>query len=724
MIEPEKLQKMYQELLDLSRVHLKNVDEDLLNRSFRLSTEAHKNHFRESGESYFYHPYAVAKIIAEEIPVDDISLSAALLHDVVEDTDITIDFIKREFGAQIASIVDGVTKIGGVFKGQEINQAENYRKMLLSMVKDLRVILVKFADRLHNMRTLEYLKPEKQRRIAKETLEIYAPFANRFGLGKVKWELEDLAFKYLNKEAYNEIAKKLKDKRREREAFIAKFIEPLKEKLEKTNLKFEIGGRPKHIYSIYRKMIKQNISFDNIFDLFAIRIIIDNDDPNLCFYVLGIINQTYKPIAERFKDYISIPKKNNYQSLHNTVIGKDGRLVEIQIRTRKMHEIAENGVAAHWKYKESGSTHYDKELEDWVNWIRDVFESVTKNEVSKEILQSFELNLYQDEIYVFTPKGDLKRLPQGSTPVDFAYDIHSNVGYHCIGAKVNGKIVPLSAKLNSGDLVEILTSKNQHPNKSWTQFVVTHKAKSSIRKFIKKEEETQINYGIEIWERKLKKEKLSFDIDEITKLIRKLKYDNQYDFYRAIAEGKVNLDEVLNPQKEPIKEIKSIEFKDFISGTRSSVGGVLVDGTYNGMQVNYASCCNPIPGDQIVGFITIGEGIKIHRKDCKNMISLANNNSERFIKVKWPETKTGSFIAGIKLMGDDIPGLLKDISNTIVSYENTNIKAVNISATDSMFDGTITVYVNDLKHLKILIEKLKNTKGIYSVERFDSETAK
>ncbi len=713
---------MLQDLIQVCRENLPNINEEMLTKSFRLSYEAHKNHVRESGEPYFNHPYAVAMIVAREIPLDDISVISALLHDVVEDAEMSLEFIAKEFGYEVAEIVNGVTKISGVFKGHEINQAENYRKMLLSMIRDVRVILVKFADRLHNMRTLEFVKPEKQRRIAKETIEIYAPFANRFGLGRVKWELEDLSFKYLNKEAYNEISRKLKEKRKERESYINKFIQPIKEKLIEHGLEFDIGGRPKHFYSIYKKMVKLNTSIDNIFDLLAIRIILEGNDPNECFYVLGVINQMYKPIPDRFKDYISIPKKNNYQSIHNTVIGHQGKLVEIQIRTRQMHEIAEKGVAAHWRYKENTSAK-DSDLEEWVNWIRDIFETASKNEATKEILASFKMNLYQDEIYVFTPKGDLRRLPAGSTAVDFAFDIHSNVGNHCIGAKVNGKIVPLNTELHSGDQVEIITSKNQHPNKSWLQFVRTHKAKSNIRKYINKEEERLVEAGREIWERKIKKQKLSFSSDELSKLVRKLKYDNISKFYKAVSQDKVDIDEILNPpriKEEP--EAGTIEFEDFANYARHSAGGVIVEGDYKGIMVTYAKCCSPIPGDPIVGYITIGEGIKVHRKDCKNVIRMARANSERLVKTHWSTQKDAYFIAGLKIRGEDTPGILKDISNSITSYQNTNIHNINLTTESTGFYGTITILVSDLNHLNRLIERLRKNKGIYSVERFDAES--
>jgi len=715
-----KHQKMLEDLLEACKVNLPTVNENLISKAFQLSYESHKNNFRASGEPYFYHPYQVAMVVAKEIPLDDVSVVSALLHDVVEDTEIGLQFVAKEFGKEVADIVDGVTKIGGVFKGQDISQAENYRKLLLSMVKDVRVILVKFADRLHNIRTLEFVHPQKQRRIAKETLEIYAPFAHRFGLGRVKWELEDQAFKYLNKEAYTDIAKNIKEKRKEREGYITKFAKPIEEKLKAHNLKFTLEGRPKHLYSIYKKMINQQKALDEIYDLFAVRIILESEDPNQCYYVLGIINQHYKPIQDRFKDFISIPKKNNYQSIHNTVIGPDGRLVEIQIRTRKMHEIAEKGVAAHWKYKED-LVSSDTELEDWVNWVRDIFENSTKDEATKEILASFKLNLYQDEIYIFTPKGELKRLPLNSTPVDFAYEIHTKVGNHCIGAKVNGKIVPLDTRLHSGDQVEIITSKNQHPNKSWLQFVQTHKSKSAVRRYLNREEDKLVEQGKEIWDKKAKKFKKNLSIDEINKLSHKLRYDNPRQLFKDVAIGKIDPEEVLNPVKE-IQEEESNEliFDSFVEQARNISGGkIVVEGEHKGIQHTYAKCCNPIPGDPIIGFITTGEGIKIHRKDCINIVQMSKTQPDRLVPVNWPRTNGSMFVAGIDIHGEDVPGVLKDISNIITTYKNTNIKSVNISTGDSMFHGTISVFVSDLEHLNKLIERLKKNRGVYSVERFD-----
>ena len=714
--------KMLSDLLVTCRKHLPAVNEALIIKSFEFAMEAHKNDLRASGEPYFTHPFEVALIVAKELPLDDVTVASTLLHDVVEDTEFDLDILAKEFGNEVAEIVDGVTKISGIFKGQEITQAENYRKLLLSMVRDVRVILVKFADRLHNMRTLEYVNPEKQRRIAQETLEIYAPFANRFGLGRVKWELEDLSFKYLNREAYEEIAKKIQSKRKEREAYIKKFTEPVLIKLDGYNLKYEISGRPKHLYSIYRKMVRRNKPFEEIYDLFAIRIILDTENTNDCYTTLGIVNQMYLPVPDRFKDYVSIPKTNNYQSIHTTVVGPEGRLVEVQIRTRNMHEVAEKGVAAHWRYKENKSSE-DKNLDNWVNWIRDIFENATREETRKDLLESFKLNLYQDEIYVFTPKGDLRRLPVNSTPVDFAFEIHSKIGHHCIGAKVNGKIVPLDTILHSGDQVEIISSKNQHPNKNWLKFVTTHKAQSAIRKFLNKEEEEIVNSGKEIWEKRLKKLKLEFNSSDVAKLASSLKYENNRQFYSAIAQGKINLEEVLTATKEKDKKEEKapvLEFENFANIAREDAGGVLVDGKEYGILYSYAKCCNPIPGDPVIGYITVGEGIKIHRKTCPNLLNLSLKDESKLVPVQWPENESSLFVAGITVMGEDAPGLLNEISHAIVSYQNTNIKSININTSDSTFEGSVTLYVHNLEHLSRIMDRLKKVKFIYSVERFES----
>jgi guanosine-3',5'-bis(diphosphate) 3'-pyrophosphohydrolase len=721
-ITSTKDKKMLDGLIEICKKNLPSVNEPLIAKAFEFSIEAHKNDLRASGEPYFTHPYEVAMIVAKEFPLDDTTVVATLLHDVVEDTEFNLDMLAREFGTEVAEIVDGVTKISGIFKGQEITQAENYRKLLLSMVKDVRVILVKFADRLHNMRTLEFVSPDKQRRIAQETLEIYAPFANRFGLGRVKWELEDLSFKYLNKEAYEEIAKKIKSKRRERESYIKKFSDPIKEKLDEYSLKYEINGRAKHLYSIYRKMVRRNKPFEEIYDLFAIRIILDTTNTNDCYTTLGIVNQIYLPVPDRFKDYISIPKTNNYQSIHTTVVGPEGRLVEVQIRTTKMHEVAEKGVAAHWRYKEDKNAS-NKDLETWVNWIREIFENASKDEARKELLESFKLNLYQYEIYVFTPKGELRRLPANSTPVDFAFAIHSNVGFHCIGAKVNGKIVPLDTMLHSGDQVEIITSKNQHPNKNWAKFVTTHKAKSVIRKWINKEEEEVVRLGKDLWEKKTKKMKLSFTANDVERISTNLKFDNTKQFFKSIAQGKINLDEILTATREQDRKGKDehpMAFDSFATTARTDIGGVLIEGKKSAILYSYAKCCNPIPGDPVVGYITVGEGIKIHRKTCNTLLNIAEKDNSKLVPVQWPESDSSLFVAGLTVTGDDTPGILNEISHAIVSYQNTNIKSINLNTGNSSFEGSVTLYVHNIEHLTRIIERLRKLRGIYSVERFES----
>jgi RelA/SpoT family (p)ppGpp synthetase len=723
-----KYKKKLDDLLAICRKNLRSVNEDLITRAFELSLEAHKHDIRASGEPYFYHPYEVATVVAKEIALDDVSVACALLHDVAEDTDFSIKDIREEFGDTIADIVDGTTKITDIFRSHEITQAESYRKLLLSMVNDIRVMIVKFADRLHNMRTLEYLPLEKQQRLAKETLDIYAPFAHRFGLAKIKWELEDLAFKHLHRKEYEEIVHAIKAKRREREHYIRKFTVPVESHLKEGGYAFEIEGRPKHLYSIYNKMMKRGKPLDEIYDMFAVRIVLDTADDNKCFSVYGIVSEIYKPVAERFKNYISIPKKNGYQSLHTTVIGPEGKMVEVQIRTKSMHEIAERGVAAHWMYKENVGT-LDKELENWVNWVREIFDQRT-DDTPKELMESFKLNLYQDEIYVFTPKGDLKILPKGATPIDFGFEIHSNVGSHTIGAKVNGRIVPLNTILQSGDQVEIITSKKQTPNADWEKFAVTHKAKSAVRHWIKEEERKHIEEGKELWDKKIKKAKLHINDDELTKFVHLQRINNTQDFYLGIATQTIDPDAMIGllieKTKRPAAEQDqkgengaSLLFDRFVKSARSITSGISLFGTHDNFMHNYAKCCNPIPGDEIVGFITTGEGLKIHRKDCRNVASMRLNDEERIVEVSWPPTNDVDFIVGVKLSGQDRSGLLNEITHAISTYNNTNIRSVNIATKDSLFDGQFILYVKNTEHLTGIVDRLKRLKGITKVERFE-----
>jgi guanosine-3',5'-bis(diphosphate) 3'-pyrophosphohydrolase len=713
------------DLIGVCRKNLRSVDEDLITRAFTLSLNAHKDDLRASGEPYFYHPYEVAMIVAKEIPLDDVSVASALLHDVVEDTTFDLKDIRAEFGNTVADIVDGATKITDIFRSHEVTQAESYRKLLLSMVNDIRVMLIKFADRLHNMRTLEYLPLEKQQRLARETLEIYAPFAHRFGLAKIKWELEDLSFKFLHRAEYDQIARQLKTRRREREHYIKKFATPIEKRLKQEGIVYELEGRPKHLFSIYNKMLRRAKPLDEIYDLFAVRFILDTKDNNDCFLVYGVISELYKPIPERFKDYISIPKKNGYQSIHTTVVGPGGKLVEVQIRTVAMHEVAEKGVAAHWMYKENKSS-IDEELEQWVSWVREIFEHKS-DDTPKELMESFALNLYQDEIYVFTPKGDLKILPRDATPVDYAFEIHSNVGFHCIGAKVNGRIVPLNTLLRSGDQVEIITSKNQNPNPDWDKFVVTHKAKAHIRRWVREEQRKKAEAGKDLWEKKLRRHKLHYNEDDLIRLVHAAKIENLQEFYIDIADQHLDADafieEVILQEKRTPEEAKSPAeaqslFKKFIHSARELTSGISILGTSDNFLHQYAKCCNPIPGDEIVGFVTIGEGIKIHRKDCRNVLSKRMAESERIVEVSWPEASNSEFIAGLRVYGKDRPGLLSDVTHAISSYQNTNIRSVNIDSRASMFEGQIILFVKNTDHLSRVLEKIKKVAGVIDVERF------
>jgi guanosine-3',5'-bis(diphosphate) 3'-pyrophosphohydrolase len=715
--------KKLEDLLAVCRKNLRTVNEDLIRRAFEFSLEAHKNDIRASGDPFFNHPYEVAMVVAKEIPLDDVSVASALMHDVVEDTEFTIKDIRHEFGDTIAEIVDGATKISDIFRSHEVIQAENYRKMLISMVNDIRVMLLKFADRLHNMRTLEYLPKEKQIRLAKETLDIYAPFAHRFGLAKIRWELEDLSFKYLHPQNYEDIAHRLKARRKEREAYINKFVQPLGKRLKDEGMKFEIEGRPKHLYSIYTKMMSRHKPFDEIYDLFAVRLVLDTENNNDCFTVYGILTSIYMPIPERFKNYISVPKKNGYQSIHATVIGPDGRLVEVQIRTLAMHEIAEKGVAAHWKYKENLTT-LDEELENWISWVREIFEHADDEAPAKQLMESFKLNLYQDEIYIFTPKGELRILPKGATPVDFAYAVHSNIGDHCLSVKVNGRIVQLDSQLHSGDQVEIITSKSQTPKTDWEQFVVTHKAKSHIRRWLKDEERKNISTGREIWEKRTKKFKLHINDDDFVKYLHEYKVTDLKEFFLKLQQEEINPDTLIreielklkHPQQGLQKDQKGEGiFNRFLTTARNITGGITLFG--NKDNYSYAKCCNPIPGDEIMGYVTKGEGIKIHLKSCHNFVSMAASDSQRVVEVSWPQADSGVYVAAIYISGEDRAGLLNDITHSISTYQDTNIRAVKIDVQDSMFEGTIMLNVTDKDHLERIMERLRKIKGVVIAKR-------
>ncbi len=722
-------------LLSECRVNLPKADEQLISKAFRFCVKVHENDRRASGEPYYIHLLEVALIVVREIPLDDVSVASALLHDIVEDhANYSVKDIRAEFGSAIAEIVDGVTKITDITKSREIKQAESYLKLVLSLVKDVRVILLKVADRLHNMRTLDHLTPAQQARIARETLDVFAPFAHRFGLGNIKWELEDLAFKYIDREQYDFIKRELNSTRAEREVYIEKFISPIAERLRQANASFEINGRPKHIHSIFNKMISREKTIDELYDLFAIRIILNTESKNDCFFVYGLVSEIYTPVPERFKDYISVPKKNGYQSLHTTVIGADGKRVEVQIRTRAMHEVAEKGVAAHFRYKSealnnSSAIFQNKDLEEWANWMRDVLENNDDNAIP-DLLESFKLTLYQNEIHVFTPKGELRNLPLGATPLDFAFSIHSQVGNHCIGAKVNGRIVPLDYKLQNGDSVEILTSKNQMPNRDWERLVVTHKAKSHIRKYLNEEKRRKQHEGKEMWERKVKKSNFHLNDDALERILQSLKFENKGEFYYALGIGTANVDGIATLVREklkpgaPVNESPSTEtnFQTILNTARGNTSGVYVIGdaqNTSALLYSYAKCCNPVPGDEIMGVVTTGIGIKVHRQSCKNILDLQQKMVSRLMDLQWSSLLQGDFIAAIRITGEDRTGMLNDITTAVASYNNTSIRSVNIHAFESVFEGVVTVLVKNTEHLQRIFDKLRKIKGVKTIDRFE-----
>jgi (p)ppGpp synthase/HD superfamily hydrolase len=755
-VEPE-YERRLRLLLELCRRNLPAVDEAKVRRAFQLAYWAHRDDRRASGERYIAHPLEVAIITARDIRFDDDTVVAALLHDTVEDTtDVSLELIEAEFGSEVARITDGVTKIDHVFSSRALGRAENVRKLMLSMASDVRVILVKFADRLHNMRTLEALPPEKRLKKAAETLDLFAPLAHRFGLHEVKTELEDLSLKWLEPEAYRAIADGLNAKRRQRERFIERFIEPVRDELQKAGFAFEIYGRPKSIYSIFRKMKRQQKGLDEIYDLFAIRIVLHAEGKKGredCWRVYSILTDLYPPIPERFRDFISVGKSNGYQSLHTTVIGPEGKPVEIQIRTAEMHEIAERGVAAHWKYKEGGpgatsggsgapggdgaaapagpatAAGRDGRLDAMYAWVRDLLENPRADDAG-EFVQDFQLSLTDEEIYAFTPRGDLLTLPRGATAVDFAFQIHSEVGFHCIGAKVNGRMVPLSYQLESGDQVEILTSKKQTPNPDWMKFAVTHKARSRIRHWINDKRRKAVEAGRETLERKLKRARMEADEQAINRAASKLKFPTSQQLFYEIGTGLYDADEFvdflrrgLGPTDEPEPEDRParLEIEQFTQDAQEQGRTALViDGErHTDMAVQYASCCNPIPGDDVFGYISKTGAVKIHRVNCKNAPHLLLDHAERVIPVEWSRQKDVQFIAALRIVGEDRVGIVSDVTTVISKNLKTNIRSLTIESEDGLFDGTIVLFVSDLKQLRRIMQRLARLDGIYGVHRFE-----
>ncbi len=694
--------------------HADRLDLDLIERAFRFSASAHRGQKRMSGEDFVSHSIGVALILAEQL-LDSTSIAAALLHDVVEDSDVGMDDIQREFGPEIAGIVDGLTKISHLtFRSSAEEQAENYRKLLLSIARDARVIIIKLGDRLHNMRTLEHLPPDRRTRIALETREIYAPLAHRFGMAGMKAELEDLAFKFLEPEEYRELAQQVASKRAAREQMILRLKAPLEAELREAGIDwFEVTGRPKHLWSIYQKMRRRQKGFDEIYDLMAVRVMV-RSVPD-CYHVLGIIHHNWTPLQERIKDYIASPKSNAYQSLHTTIFGPGGQLFEVQIRTREMHRTAEYGIAAHWVYKSDRPDELDAQL----SWFRQLLELQQDTHSPEEFLEFLKINLYQDEIFVFTPQGDVKRLPKGATAIDFAFMVHTEVGLKCQGAKVNGRIAPLHRELKNGDAVEILTSPSARPSRDWLNHVRTARARHKIKQWIRHEEETvSLSLGREILTRELRRRRLdSPGDDQMRRAAAALGLADGRGLEIAVGRGDVPIGQVIRAlfadlPADEIPEPKPTVFGRVIDRIRLG-RGIKIQGV-DGLMVRYAQCCQPVPGDPVVGYVTQGRGISIHRADCPNLLTLSAD--DRRVDIDWQESAGESFAVRLVISAEDRRGLYADIMEA-VSQTGTNIRGADLHSKDGSVFGTIFVEVDNLPHLAKVLKSVRKVKGVSEIER-------
>lgn len=734
--EKKEILKRYGALLRSLGDKIDKQEKLQIRKAFSLALDAHKDMRRKSGEPYIYHPIAVAEIVASEIGLRATGVICALLHDTVEDTDVTLDDIRSMFGETEAKIIDGLTKIENVFDQSTSIQAENFRKVLLTLSDDVRVILIKLADRLHNMRTLDSMARDKQLKIASETLFLYAPLAHRLGLYNIKTEMEDLGLKYTQPDVYEEITTKLKNTDEVRRRFISRFIYPIRTSLMQTGIKFDIKGRPKSIYSIYNKIKVKGIPFEEIFDIFAIRIIIDSPTETEkadCWRVYSLITDIYQPNPDRLRDWISTPRANGYESLHTTVMSPTGKWVEVQIRSRRMDEIAEKGYAAHWKYKEKSD--YESSIDDWLGRIREMMENSDYNAL--EFINDFKLNLFSEEIFVFTPKGELKTLPSGSSALDFAFDIHSEVGMACIGAKVNNKLVPLSHKLKSGDQIEILSSVKQKPKEDWLNFVVTAKARSKIKSALKEEKRAVAEIGKEILEKKLKALKINHDTTVVNNLIRHFKVNSPLDLYFGIGEEVIKLDnlaKIARGEKSESwyrmlrnrfsrssgNESSPATLENIVKEIRGKSDMLVIGEDMEKIDYKLAPCCTPIPGDEVFGFVTINEGIKIHKTNCPNAISLMSNYAYRIVKARWMNQHQLAFMAGIRVNGIDEVGIVNNITRIISNELNVNMRSISFDSMDGVFEGNIMVFVYDTHHLTDLMSKIKQVKGVTSVMRIDS----
>jgi GTP pyrophosphokinase len=728
--ENADIAKAYKELLKVSYRTLSSQDKKMIRSAFDIALDAHKEQRRKSGEAYIFHPLAVAKIVAQEIGLDATSIAAALLHDVVEDNDdYSLADIEHLFGETVARIVDGLTKISSLKKEMDVSmQAENFRKMLLTLNDDVRVIIIKIADRLHNMQTMDAMRADKQVKIASETLYIYAPLAHRIGLYNIKTELEDLGFKYTEPEVYNDILNKIKDSKEEQDVYIKEFNNVIKNSLDKENLNYEIKGRPKSIFSIRKKMLKQGVSFDEVYDKFAVRIIYKSDVENekfLAWKIYSIVTDHFRPNPTRLRDWISSPKSTGYEALHITVMGPKGRWVEVQIRSERMNEVAEKGYAAHYKYKEVDSKEDD--LEDWINKLQEALENNETNAV--DFVEQFKLNLYSKEIFVFTPKGDLKSLPKGATPLDFAFSIHTEVGMKTRGAKVNGKLVPLSQELLNGDQVDILTSESAKPNTNWLDYATTARARSKIKSALKEDKKFIAEDGKEILRRKLKQLKIVLNEKSVNDLVSYFKLKTSLDLFYRIGVGTID-----NKMLKEFAASRSNVLMSFIKNkisrkatiTKEDIEKEEITAKYDSLvfgkeeeKLDYklSNCCNPIPGDPVFGFLTVSEGIKVHKKNCPNALSLQSNYAYRILSAKWIDSSQQEFAAQIVLSGIDNMGLVNEITQLISSNMHVNMKSLSFDSDDGVFSGKINVIVKNNTLLKKLMERLKKINGIDKVSR-------
>ncbi|MGB5417743.1 RelA/SpoT family protein [Algibacter sp.] len=733
--ENAAIAKAYKQLLKVSYTTLTDDDKKLIRSAFEVALDGHKNQRRKSGEAYIFHPLAVAKIVAQEIGLDATSIAAALLHDVVEDSpDYDIKDIEKKFGKTIATIVDGLTKISSLSKEKDMDvsmQAENFRKMLLTLNDDVRVIIIKIADRLHNMQTMDSMRPDKQIKIASETLYIYAPLAHRIGLYNIKTELEDLGLKYTEPEIYNEIYDKIKESKEEQDDYINQFSDVIKNSLDKENLRYTIKGRPKSIFSIRKKIINQGVSFDEVYDKFAIRIIYKCDaDPQnekfLAWKIYSIVTDHFRPNPIRLRDWISSPKSTGYEALHITVMGPKGRWVEVQIRSQRMHEIAEKGYAAHYKYKQ-GNAEKEDNLESWVNRLQEALENPEMNAV--DFVEQFKLNLYSKEIFVFTPGGDLKSLPKGATALDFAFSIHTEVGMKTRGAKVNGKLEPLSHELKSGDQVDIITSENVKPNPNWLDYATTARARSKIKSALKEDKRIIAEDGKEILRRKLKQLKIALDESSINEMVSYFKLKTSLDLFYRIGLGSIDntmlkgyassrSNALMSYIKNKISRKQTISKEEIEKQEITLKYDSIVFGKdEEKLDYKLANCCNPIPGDRVFGFLTVNEGLKVHKKNCPNAVSLQSNYAYRIMPAKWIDSSQQEFLVKIELNGIDHIGLVNEITKIVSGNMHVNMKNISFESNDGLFTGKINVIVKNNTIIKKLLEKLKKINGIDKIRR-------